>query len=429
MNILTKPIDNLELGDIEELIEAQLPEGQSIEYKRGVPDKKGNDSWTKKRQLSDSGRNKLLAEIIGFANSSGGTLVIGIEETGDKPAKPKSIVPLAEPHELADRIAKQVRDCIDPPISGVSVQGVETDTSGNGIVVVRVQQSRKRPHRSAPDLKSYIRRADRTEGMAMSEIQDLTLSAYSWQSDLEKRFEQRQEKFHLFIEKRQAKSDTQLVAFRITLIPLQPLDLGKVYNESRISPRMIDQKLTCEYGEFAVEFPIVANQERLQLRSTCFARDEGWFGHRREQFQDGSVEYSFWVEVNPERQGGIGADYLYLNTISVVIANALAQTERVRRKAEMPELEFGIDVSIRKSLDTEVQVLKLGRRSVAILDVAGRFEENQIDYPRYAVRHLGEIDDVFNLIFEDLCNSFGCQLGPKFSLDLRETIGPSSSPN
>src|SRR6266487_2529562 len=70
---LNKPLDSIEEGDLQELIDNQVPEGKTIEYKEVLP---GN---------SDGDKKEFLADVSSFANAIGGDLIFGVNEDAGLP--------------------------------------------------------------------------------------------------------------------------------------------------------------------------------------------------------------------------------------------------------------------------------------------------------------------------------------------------------
>lgn len=62
---LNRPLDSVEESDLQELIDNQVPEGKTIEYKEALP---GN---------SDGDKKEFLADVSSFANAAGGDLIFG----------------------------------------------------------------------------------------------------------------------------------------------------------------------------------------------------------------------------------------------------------------------------------------------------------------------------------------------------------------
>ena len=73
--------------DIERAMSEQVQEGSQVEFKRTLSSKGGaGDPWVSGRdQVGEFARNKLVEEVIAFANAYGGWLLVGIEETRISP--------------------------------------------------------------------------------------------------------------------------------------------------------------------------------------------------------------------------------------------------------------------------------------------------------------------------------------------------------
>ena len=55
--ILSKPANQIDINDINSLIDLGVPEGEQIEFKEGLPMKKGAyDSWVNNNKISDRGK-------------------------------------------------------------------------------------------------------------------------------------------------------------------------------------------------------------------------------------------------------------------------------------------------------------------------------------------------------------------------------------
>src|SRR5260370_35585410 len=70
---LNKSLDSIEESDLQALIDNQVPEGKTIEYKKALP---GN---------SDGDKKEFLADVSSFANAAGGDLIFGIREDSGVP--------------------------------------------------------------------------------------------------------------------------------------------------------------------------------------------------------------------------------------------------------------------------------------------------------------------------------------------------------
>ena len=62
------------------MAEAVQEDGE-IEFKETLPARDGRDAWLDGgNRIGDRARNKILEEVIAFANAYGGTLLLGISE-------------------------------------------------------------------------------------------------------------------------------------------------------------------------------------------------------------------------------------------------------------------------------------------------------------------------------------------------------------
>jgi len=176
--MFAKPLNQVTLDDINKLIaELHFKENERIEYKRTLPDNgKRIDPWIRgENKIGDIAVEKLVAEVIAFANTHGGTLIIGIQENNERPPRPDKIIPLSRCHELDQRLIHSITDSIEPGLPSIQSKVIDTDTDGNGIILIHVERSESAPHRSTKDKQCYMRAQDRCKSMSMIEIQNLTL--------------------------------------------------------------------------------------------------------------------------------------------------------------------------------------------------------------------------------------------------------------
>ena len=196
ISVLSKPLDQIGPGDLQELIDSEVPEGEQIEFKRSLRSKGDGtaDRWlTHGDGIGERARDQILEEAVAFANAYGGVLLLGIAESRGSEPKPRvaaEISPIPRCADLAERLKLVFRDCVEPQIPRVEIVAVPTCGDG-GVVVIRTGRSRMAPHRVEPTRKCPIRRSDRCEEMTMREIQDLTLNLSRGLERLERRLKQR----------------------------------------------------------------------------------------------------------------------------------------------------------------------------------------------------------------------------------------------
>jgi ATP-dependent DNA helicase RecG len=98
-----------------------------------------------KRDLSSPG--PVMKSLVAFANSAGGTLVIGVEDD-------RTVLGLTDPHAVEARLVNLISDRISPRL--VPEIDVVTWRSTN-VIMVEVHLSPSRPHRIIADDAVYVR--------------------------------------------------------------------------------------------------------------------------------------------------------------------------------------------------------------------------------------------------------------------------------
>ncbi len=184
-----KPAARVTPADIQQLIDDKVPEGRHLEYKRDIPisDEEQKQargagrgdpqdrSWLQNRPLRAFGRDKLMEELVAFANADGGVLILGITETKSEPARANGFNLLPDVVSLERRLRDALVDCIEPRLPFASVVAVPTEPSGAGVVILETEQSRLGPHRVRRTREATIRREDRCDQMTMAEIHDMVI--------------------------------------------------------------------------------------------------------------------------------------------------------------------------------------------------------------------------------------------------------------
>src|SRR5262245_34200700 len=96
MNILQKRLVDVTPEDIQWLITNEVQEGNDLEFKEALSTRKGTaDRWvTVGDTVGDEAKSDLVKELVGFANTQGGTLVLGIKDSKKKPAKAAALAPI-----------------------------------------------------------------------------------------------------------------------------------------------------------------------------------------------------------------------------------------------------------------------------------------------------------------------------------------------
>src|SRR5262249_17700390 len=123
--------DSIAETHLTEQISAGVPEGVLVDYKREIYGKSDNDV------------KEFLKDVSSFANTSGGHLIIGIDETAGIPS---AITPLTgDADRDLQRLENLARDGIEPRISGLRMRAVAVH--GGYVIILRIPKSWSPPHR------------------------------------------------------------------------------------------------------------------------------------------------------------------------------------------------------------------------------------------------------------------------------------------
>jgi len=131
--MLAKRIEDLRAADFTDLVQDEVAESLTLEFKREIPG-------------TTAGENvKILRGITALANTSGGDLLYGIEED-DSVAVAIPGLPSSGIGAQIQRIENLLRQGVDPPLMGAQIQPIDI---GNDrcVLIVRVPKSWAGPHR------------------------------------------------------------------------------------------------------------------------------------------------------------------------------------------------------------------------------------------------------------------------------------------
>lgn len=138
MRILTAPINSLTWHDVIDFCSLQLPEGAAIDYKRELP-------------------SEIERTIASMANTSGGIVLIGVDEDRSTTRPITPISGLSPERGIAERITNLCISNITPPLVPEIVI-VDDPGTKRVIAIVRVPQSHQAPHAISRNTRVYLRR-------------------------------------------------------------------------------------------------------------------------------------------------------------------------------------------------------------------------------------------------------------------------------
>lgn len=161
MAIEGKELREIRLEDIQSLIDNQVSEGITLEYKL--------KSW----ERNDEGTRELLRDISSFANARGGHILVGIAEDQDNEGIATQIVGVSDAEDEPQRIMNVCLSCIDERITGLDMIAIPVKANTK-VIAIRVPRSLRTPHMiTFKNLyQCWRRHGSRKSVMSIDEIRD-----------------------------------------------------------------------------------------------------------------------------------------------------------------------------------------------------------------------------------------------------------------
>ncbi len=167
-----KSLDSLSSIDINNLLENQVAESKTLDYKSTLPGRANRD------------RKEFLFDVSSFANGADGHIVYGVRE---KAGTPVEIPCLGEIDSDAEkmRLESMIQDGVSPRIPGIAAATVDMG-EGKVVLIVRIPRSWAAPHMVTFQGLSrfYSRNSARKHQMDVGEIRSAFLLSASWKTEI-----------------------------------------------------------------------------------------------------------------------------------------------------------------------------------------------------------------------------------------------------
>lgn len=131
--MIDKRLSEISKVDLDDLVTNSVRESKTLEYKSMLA------AGTRDE------RKELLADITALANTAGGDLLFGVEESqGEAAALPG--IAIDNWDALERMLSSLIRDGTEPRLQGIEFSNVQV-SDGRYVLIVRVRRSYRRPHR------------------------------------------------------------------------------------------------------------------------------------------------------------------------------------------------------------------------------------------------------------------------------------------
>ena len=168
--LFKKPLSEVEFSDIQNLKDAKIEESAILDYKEQI--------------ISD---DKLIKHVTAFSNTSGGDLIVGIEESG-RGGYPVDI-PGIEDNVNKERLEQIIISNIRPRI-GVQFREIDIPNSNRVILIIRIPEGQNHPYYDMRSHKYYKRYNYEAIPMDEFEIESLYQKRFFGASKLAKYVEE-----------------------------------------------------------------------------------------------------------------------------------------------------------------------------------------------------------------------------------------------
>lgn len=427
IEVLTKPLEQIDRTDIEKLISDRVPEGEHIEFKKTLPthEKNCDDPWIDgKDKFGNSAKNKILEEVIAFANAHGGALLLGIDESRSKPPVASRLNPIPKCIELAERFKLVFRDCVEPNLTRIEIRGIPIKNDA-GIVIFRVGRSPLSPHRITKTLNCPVRRSDRCEKLTMREIQDMTLNVARGHKKIDRKFAKRSERFQSDFQL--LKSPDYAFGIRVTAIPvIDEIRLEKVFDANQVLSEFSkpNVKVFRQIHTSRNELDGIAGHHNLRpyfwrpiLRGT---RAEHNHDHRSDILRncyweihcDGLVEIGFIStrEFSHSKSGNSIKLDLPTDLPIVEFSNLIVWANKIRNQILVPASEYAIEAEFKVLGDKKTGGLN-DLDTYSDFNVIDKMQNGSTIFPRYALGDFDFFPQLVALFERDFWHSFGKDIG------------------
>ena len=174
---------------LQKLVDDEVIERKGLDYKKELHLENGDD------------KKEFLSDVESFANSYGGTIIIGIPEDRET-GKPISLdgVAIDNPDQAVLRLESIIRDGIEPRISGIRIHIIPL-SNGKKAIVIGIPRSWTGPHRVR--FKEYDRFHSRgSQGKYRLDINELRSAFESSGNNIERIKRFKEERISMIIDRR-----------------------------------------------------------------------------------------------------------------------------------------------------------------------------------------------------------------------------------
>jgi hypothetical protein len=218
--MIPKELKNINENDLIDLKNNKVLESKTLDYKKTLSDLR-----------VDPVKEEFLADISSFANSSGGDLVFGIEESRGEPITVDGFS-ISNVDNLINQIQSILNSQIEPRIFGIDIQPIQL-INNDYVLIIRIPKSWNPPHRVVfkNSNKFFARGANGKYELDVGDLRILFNISQTLSEQIKKFKETRISQ--ILSGETPINIDNKLPILLLHLIPLSSFILGKNYDLSK----------------------------------------------------------------------------------------------------------------------------------------------------------------------------------------------------
>lgn len=389
--MIQKKLSDVMKDDIKQLVDNQIPESKTLEYKSALP---GN---------GDEDKREFLADVSSLANTDGGDLVFGVFE--DKGVINKDFgIEIPNSDIEIQRLENLMRDCLDPRINtDLRVISVSDKKS---VLVVRVKPSINSPHRVIfkDSNRFHKRNSNGKYEMDVSELKN-AFGANEKLSDKIRVFRKKRF-FDLKTNCGPVKLKNTKFFLMVHIIPFSGfIDPNKLSNR-----QLLDIK---ENSDKAKPMNDLGFNSRFNLDGVCvYAGGTSGSVSYNQVFRNGIIEgFDLRVVESGSQENAQGEKVLYMETLELKLINFIRQNLVLLSELEVdpPYFVFATIAGI------EGRIIKNSRD---FFESSEKIFEDDIFLPEVVINDFGDnVAELLKPIFDMIWNAAGFSQSPSYDND------------
>jgi hypothetical protein len=219
--IFGKPWNEVTVDDLDQLVQLRFSEGTTLDFKSFLPEKNQEEAWV-----------RFLKVVAAFANTKGGTLLIGVHENGGIASKIEGIE-IENWERFRQNLNQKISNSLDKQLIGIEFSLIPL-ISKKSVVAIEIPFSMRSPHRVRvrEGEHVFVKRVEAdTVEMSTEEIQYAFLRRDFWTKQAQ---DFRMERIEKVLSGNAGPLSLSIPSIFVHLLPLGPRDLNLNFKDRSV---------------------------------------------------------------------------------------------------------------------------------------------------------------------------------------------------